>query len=119
MRRRAFIAALGGAAAWPVAARAQNDRVRRVVVVMAGSESDPRQQLNVAVFREGLRRLGKWLQVLKELAPHVTRVAMTFGNATRPVGENFYRALQAAAGPLSVETTAIRIDSPLHPVQVG
>jgi putative tryptophan/tyrosine transport system substrate-binding protein len=54
---------------------------------------------------------GKWLQVLKELAPHVTRVAMTFRNGN-PVGENFYRSLQAAAGSLDVETTPIRIDDP-------
>jgi putative tryptophan/tyrosine transport system substrate-binding protein len=210
MRRREFIAGLCGAAALPLAARAQHDRVRRVVVAMAGSESDTQQQLNVALFRDGLRKLGwtdgqnirieilwrgvsaeaakayvaeiaahapdvvvmstlqgfltmrrdassipmvfvnlpdpvvmglvstlantgenftgftayefaiagKWLQVLKELAPHVSRVAMTFGNATRPVGENFYRSLQAAAGSLSVETTAIRIDNPAD-VQSG
>jgi putative tryptophan/tyrosine transport system substrate-binding protein len=210
MKRREFIAALGGAAAWPITSGAQQDRVRRVVVAMGGSESDAQQQLNVAEFRDGLRKLGwtdgqnirieilwrgvsaeaaktyvaeiaaqapdvvvmstlqgfltmrrdassipmvfvnlpdpvvmglvstlantgenftgftayefaiagKWLQVLTELAPHVTRVAMTFGNATKPVGENFYRSLQAAAGSFSVETTAIRIDRPAD-VQSG
>ena len=54
---------------------------------------------------------GKWLEVLKELAPHVLRVAMILGNSTQPVGENFYRRLQAAAGSFGVETTAIRIDT--------
>jgi putative ABC transport system substrate-binding protein len=190
MRRREFIAGLGGAAAWPVVARAQQTgRMRRVVVAMIGPESDVQQQLSMTLFRDGLRKLGwsdgqniqiefifrgvsaevakvyvaeiaarppdvvvttslngfltmrrdassiplvfvnlpdpvflglvstlttsggnftgftayefsivgKWLQVLKELAPHVTRVAMTFG-ATNVIGENFYRSLQAAAG---------------------
>ena len=54
---------------------------------------------------------GKWLQVLKEIAPSVTRVAMTFGTATS-VGENFYRSLQAAAGSSGVETVAVRVDKP-------
>jgi putative tryptophan/tyrosine transport system substrate-binding protein len=54
---------------------------------------------------------GKWLQVLKEVAPETTRVAMTFGNLTSVVGERFYRSLEAAAGPLGIETTAIRINA--------
>ncbi len=202
--RRAFITLFGGvAAAWPLAARAQQDRARRVAIVMPGAESDQQQQATVSVFRDGLRKLGwidgqnvrievmwgaapperarayvaelitsrpevvvcgtlqafiamrrdgnsipmvflnlpdpvvmgivsnlakpegnftgftayefaiagKWLEVLKELAPHVLRVAVILGNSTQPVGENFYRSLQAAAGSFGVETTAIRIDT--------
>ena len=36
---------------------------------------------------------------------------MIFANVSRPVGDNFYRAMQTAAGSLGIETTAIRIDS--------
>jgi putative tryptophan/tyrosine transport system substrate-binding protein len=57
--RREFISLLGGAAvAWPVAARAQSDRVRRIGVLMAYAESDPEGQAWVAAFREGLQKLG-------------------------------------------------------------
>jgi putative ABC transport system substrate-binding protein len=212
MKRREFIKVIGGSAvaAWPVAARAQEDRVRRVVLLSAGLESDPREQTFVGVFRDGLRKLGwivgqnirietlwsaggaeqargyvaglvenppdvvvagtlqvflairrnagairmvftnlpdpvgmgivanlarpdgnftgftayefataaKWLEVLEELAPSVSRVAMTLGNSTQPVGENFYRAMQAVAGSLGVETTAIRVDGPAD-IQAG
>ena len=60
MRRRDFITLLGGAAsAWPLAARAQqSDRMRRLGILMAGAESDPQYQADVAVFREGLQKLG-------------------------------------------------------------
>jgi putative tryptophan/tyrosine transport system substrate-binding protein len=58
MKRRAFITLLGGAAGWPLAARAQSDRVRRIGVLMAYAESDPEGQAWVAAFREGLQKLG-------------------------------------------------------------
>ena len=59
MKRRAFIAALGGAAAWPRAARAQHpERMRRVGVLQAGNESDPVSQLRRAAIADGLRKFG-------------------------------------------------------------
>jgi putative tryptophan/tyrosine transport system substrate-binding protein len=60
MQRREFITLLGGAAAaWPLAARAQQtDRVRRVGVLINLSENDLEAQRLVTAFREGLAQLG-------------------------------------------------------------
>jgi putative tryptophan/tyrosine transport system substrate-binding protein len=59
MRRRAFIAGLGGAAAWPIAARAQQpDRVRRIGVLMNTTAADPEFQARVGAFLQGLQQLG-------------------------------------------------------------
>jgi putative ABC transport system substrate-binding protein len=61
MKRRAFISLLGGAAAaWPLAARAQQqaERVRRIGVLMGGPESDPEEQARLAAFLDGLQQLG-------------------------------------------------------------
>ena len=59
MKRREFIMLLGGAAAWPVAARGeQPDRMRRIGVLTTLAESDTVGQAYVAAFREGLQKLG-------------------------------------------------------------
>ena len=59
VRRREFITLLGGAASWPLAARAQQaERMRLIGVLMAYAESDPEGQAWVAAFREALQKLG-------------------------------------------------------------
>jgi len=59
MRRREFIVGLGSAAAWSLAARAQQgDRVRRVGVLMAGDENDGEAKTFVSAFTQALADLG-------------------------------------------------------------
>ena len=56
MRRRELV---GGAVAWPVAARAQpTERMRRIGVLVGLAENDPEMKQRLAGFREGLEKLG-------------------------------------------------------------
>jgi putative tryptophan/tyrosine transport system substrate-binding protein len=211
MRRREFITLLGGAAVWPLDARAQQgERMRRIGVLMGYAESDPEGQASFAAFRGGLQKLGwtegrniltdtrwgaldaesrqrfakelvalqpdlilsantsttaallqqtrtipiifaniadpvgsgfvasfprpggnatgfvlfeptiagKWLELLKEIAPRVARVAAVFNPATAPYGEYFLNPFKAAAASFAVEaiTAPIRDMSELEAV---
>src|SRR5215471_7307232 len=60
--RREFIKLLGGAAAWPLAARAQQgERMRRIGVLEGFAESNREGQERASAFREGLKQLG-WVE---------------------------------------------------------
>ena len=205
MRRREFITLVGGASAWPLAARAQQrERMRRVGVLMGWSESDPQFRSWIDTFVEGLAQLGwadgrnvqinvrwasgdvvrmrtfakelvelqpdvilggttpvtaalqretrtipivfvvvadpvgagfvaglphpggnitgflnaeaaiggKWLEMLKEIAPHVTRVAIMFNPDTAPLGGAYFLdSFEAAARSLAVEPITARVRS--------
>ena len=75
MRWREFITVLGGAAAWPLAARAQQgDRVRRIGVLLAGVESDPVANTYLSAFTQALAALG-WAD------PRNVRMDLRWGQA--------------------------------------
>jgi putative tryptophan/tyrosine transport system substrate-binding protein len=59
MRRRDFVTLIGGAATWPLAARAQQTgRVRRIGVLMSTAADDAQGQVWSAAFAQGLQQLG-------------------------------------------------------------
>ena len=61
-KRREFITLLGGAAAWPLAVRAQQgEGVRRVGVLMGYPDNNLEAQAWVATFHQGLQKLG-WVE---------------------------------------------------------
>ena len=61
IRRREFIALLGGGAAWPVVARAQQqERMRHISLLLGIAENDPEARSRVKAFQQGLRDLGGW-----------------------------------------------------------
>ena len=70
IQRRAFITLLGGVAAWPLVARAQQpDRMRRIGVLVAYAEGDPEIEVRLAGFRQG---------------PHVRPASLVLRSALHP-----------------------------------
>jgi putative tryptophan/tyrosine transport system substrate-binding protein len=59
MKRRELITLLGGAAAWPLAARAQQgERMRRIGVLMSQAADDPEAPIRIAALLQGLQQWG-------------------------------------------------------------
>src|SRR5215472_6800807 len=88
MRRRDFITMLGGAASWPLAARAQQrERVRRIGVLMNLTPTDAQGQARLAAFLQGLQEAG-WA------VGRNVRVDLRWGAVAAVVPCSSYRGLQ-------------------------
>src|SRR6516165_1055570 len=62
MKRREFIALIGGAASWSIVAHAQqSEQMRRVGVLISSTENDPQGRRQIAAFQQGLQELG-WME---------------------------------------------------------
>jgi putative ABC transport system substrate-binding protein len=87
MQRREFITLVGGAAAWPLAARAQQGGgMRRIGVLMGLAADDPESQRRVTAFVQGLQQLGwtdgrnvridtRWATANAEIRRHAAELA--------------------------------------------
>jgi putative ABC transport system substrate-binding protein len=86
MRRREFLGLLGGAAAWPVASKAQQaERVRRVGMLNILGPDDPEARARRAVFEQALQQLG-WA-VGRDLTIETREVGADLDSLRRYVAE--------------------------------
>src|SRR6266481_255520 len=114
----------------------QSGRMRRIGVLMTVSENDPEGQARLDALRQGLSQLGwaegknlaieyrwaggditgftymevsligKWLDLLKGIAPTVTRTAFLFNPNTAPFYTTFLRSFESAPHPAVIEFAA-------------
>jgi putative ABC transport system substrate-binding protein len=102
MRRREFITALGVAATWPLAARAQQaDRVRRVGMLIGLAENDPEAINRLKAFRLGMRDLG-WIE-----GRNVQIYYRFVGSNRESVNKNVTELVQLAPDVIVANTTRV------------
>jgi putative tryptophan/tyrosine transport system substrate-binding protein len=111
MRRREFIAAVGGslagAAAWPRSPAAQGGRIRHVVVWIGGSAGDPTSQQRAQIFRETMSALG-WVDGRN------VRIEARFPITNAPEETRAAAAALVALNPDAIVTTGAPILGALH-----
>ena len=115
MKRRAFITLIGGAAAaWPLAARAQQgERVRRVGVLMPFTADDQEGQARLLAFAQGLQQSGwtigqnvridtRWASRASEIRRHAVELVATMPDVILATGAS-------TMGPLLQATHSVPI----------
>jgi len=99
LKRREFITMLGGAVAWPIAARAQQGaRIQRIGVLMGYPEGDRQAQANVTALRQGLENLG-WIE------GHNVRIDYRWAGADPDKARAFAKELVGLAPDVIVPST--------------
>jgi len=125
MKRREFISLIGGAATtWPLAARAQQQSIRRIGVLMA-VEQDERGQARYSAFRDALANLG-WsegrnLSIAVRWSQDSARVRSNAADLVEMKPEVIFAAPAPAVQPLRQQTKTIPIVFALthDPVALG
>src|SRR5436190_1939963 len=111
--RRKFLATLGGAAAaWPLAVRAQQG-TSSIPIVMVGVNDPVEQGFVSSLAHPGgnitgfalinFQMVGKWLEMLKEAAPGVSRAALMFNPDTASTYYVYLRSFEAEPRSIAVE----------------
>lgn len=123
MRRREFILALGGAAAWPFAARAQQPgRMRRVGVLIPLAAADPEAQARIGAFLQAMQEFGwtlgrnlridyRWASDLSSLSRYATELVALAPDAILANANPSIQALQRAT--LSVPIVFVAVTDPV------
>src|SRR5207302_3131637 len=94
----------------PIVFTAGNDPVTEGVV-----QNIARPEGNTTGFTSTVDTIsGKWLELLKEAAPHITRVALVFNPQTVNVG--YFRPIEAAASRLGMQALKTPVRDPLEMV---
>src|SRR5262245_63969409 len=104
IQRRKFLAMLGGAAAaWPLAARAQQaERVRRIGVLLSTHEGDPGRRAQLAAFVQRLTELG-WTD------GHNARLDVRWTAGSVDVGRRHAMELVALAPDVIITDTSFNV----------
>jgi putative ABC transport system substrate-binding protein len=110
MRRRDFISLIGGATAWPLAARAQTEKVRLLGAATSLSEDDPEGKARLAAFRQGLQELG-WV------VGRNVRIEYRYGDGTPERVRKNAAELVALAPDVTLVTGGPSLEPMLHLTQ--
>jgi putative ABC transport system substrate-binding protein len=114
MRRRQLITLIGGTAAWPLAARAQQaERVRKIGILVPAAIGTPQWQAYVVAFRAGLRRLG-WVdgrnvQIAERWGSDADELAAQAAELARISPDVILAAAASATRPMHRATRTIPI----------
>ena len=125
MQRREFIRLISGAAAWPLAARAQQpDRMRRIGVLTPGAADEPENKARIAAFLLGLRELG-WndgtnVQIVYRWSGGNVADARKYASELAALAPDIILATGGAgAGPMLQATRTVPIVFAIVPDPVG